>query len=73
MISTISGEFLTNFVACFYHIFINFVLLGWVRNGHDIVNPFVDCELYVFCCFDIFGKKMSVTCNKQDCLLYIAY
>ena len=32
---------------CLYFIFLNFAHLGWIRIGHDITNPFVQCRFNV--------------------------
>ena len=43
--------FPTNFVLfCFYNIFIEFGILGWIRSGHVIQNPFVNCNCNLFIC-----------------------
>ena len=37
-------EVQTNCDFVFYPIFVGFGILGWIRNGYDILNPFVKCK-----------------------------
>ena len=46
----------------FYCIFVKFGILGWVRNGYDITNPFVNRRFHILCCILIFSE----TCDEYD-------
>ena len=39
------------------HILSKFGILGWIQNGYDITNAFVNCEFHRFLRFRLFLKK----------------
>ena len=59
----------------FHFIFIEYGISGLFRNGYDITNVLVNCEIHRILYFLSVSQKhvISMTCNKQDYLLYIAY
>ena len=42
----------------FYLIFVNFSIFGWIRNGYDILNPFMNCQIHRF--FEVLVISLSM-------------
>ena len=58
---SISDQFRTNpDFSGFYNIFVKNCISGWFRNGHDITNTFVNCELHGFLIFHFFLKHVLI-------------
>ena len=41
-------KFRTNFIFCFYHVFIKIGLMGWIRIDFALLNTFANCDFYIF-------------------------
>ena len=54
------------YTFCVYHMFVKFYVLGWIWTGHDITNPFVNCQIHRcvdICCFLKIGHRQGILIN----------